>query len=142
MQFVSHSRLCSFEELLAVQHNGRDGMMFGVAKGDESRSDAALCREFLRWSREDQKRFAAWFFFDVDVAPAHCLPNAGAECFRHRFLRRKTGSQMARWKFHRHGISNFALSKYTMKEFFAETLKRALDSPAFDEIHPNAKDTH
>lgn len=88
--------------MLAVKHDASDGVMLGVAEGDESRSDAAVCREFLRRSRKDEKRLAARFFLNVDVAPAHGLANSGAECFGNRFFRGKTRGEMARWKFHRH----------------------------------------
>src|SRR6184192_1050562 len=96
--------------------------MFGVTKGDKGRRHRTLPRQFLRRPRENEKRFAAWFFLNVDIAPAHRLANPGAECFRNCLFRSETRSQMARWKFHRHGIRDFAIGKYTMEEFFAKTL--------------------
>ena len=67
--------------MLAVKHDASDGVMFSMTEGHESGSHTARDREFLRRAGKDEKRFAARFFADVDVAPAHGLSNAGAECF-------------------------------------------------------------
>src|SRR5207247_9458821 len=77
---------------------------------------------FMRHPRKIETRFAAWLLLHVDIAPAHRLAYPGAECFRNCFFRGETRSQVARGKFHRHGIRDFAIGKYTMEEFFAKTL--------------------
>src|SRR5438477_11743327 len=102
--------------ILAVKHDAGDGVMFSVAQRNEGRSDTALRRKFLRRTREDEKWLAAWFFSNIDVAPAHGLANAGAECFGDSFFRGKTRGKMARREFHRHRILDFALSKNTIKK--------------------------
>src|SRR6202162_4296468 len=102
--------------IFSVQDHRRHGVMLGVAEGDERGNYATLVREFLRGSGKDQKRFAVWFFSNVDVAPTHCFADAGPESFRNRFFRRKPRGQMTRGKFHRHGIFNFAVSEDGMKK--------------------------
>ena len=96
--------------------------MLGVAEGNERGNYAALGREFLRGSGKDEKRLAVWFFPNVDVAPAHCFADAGAESLRNRFFRRKPRGQMTRRKFHRHGIFNFAISEDAMKKAISEAI--------------------
>jgi 2-polyprenyl-6-methoxyphenol hydroxylase-like FAD-dependent oxidoreductase len=84
----------------AFEDHGRHRVLLGMAESNESRRDTTLCREFLRRSRKDEERLAAWSFTDVDVAPADCFADSSAECFRDSFLRCEARSQMARWEFH------------------------------------------
>src|SRR4030095_7064723 len=100
--------------ILTVKHNAGDRVMFGMAESNESRRDTTLCCELLRRPGKDEKRFAAGFFADVDVAPAHGFADSGAECFRNSFLRCETRSQMACREFHRHRIFDFTIGKDTM----------------------------
>jgi uncharacterized protein YceH (UPF0502 family) len=46
-------------------------MPFGMAESNESKCDTTLCCELLRRPGKDEKRLAALFFPDVDVAPTH-----------------------------------------------------------------------
>src|SRR5438067_6335745 len=96
--------------------------MFGVTKSHEGRRHRALRREFLCWPRENEKRFAAWFFLNVDISPAHRRANSGSQSFRNCFFRGETRSQVARGKFHPHGIRDFALGKSPSESLFAKTL--------------------
>lgn len=116
--------------------------MIGVAERDECGGYAAFCGQFLGWSGEDEKRFAARFFLDVDVAPAHRFANAGAERFGDGFFSCKPRSQMASGKFHRHRILNFAIGENAMKKAFAKTIDRVLDARAFHQVDANAEHTH
>src|SRR5437762_7863834 len=114
--------------MLAVKHNAGHGVMFGMAKGNESRCDTTLCCEFMCWSGKDEKWLATRLFADVDIAPAHCLSNSRAERLRNSFFRRKPGSQMTRRKFHRHRILDLAIGKDTMKKPVAEAVDRMLNA--------------
>src|SRR5207248_18943 len=78
----------------------------------------------------------------VDIAPAHCFADASAECFRDRFFRREPGREMARWKFHRDAISNFALGENPLHETFARTIEGVLDALDLDHVHANANNAH
>ena len=102
--------------------------MFGMAQGNQRRRHATFCCQFLRRSGKDEEWLAAFLFADVDVPPAHRLADAGAKCFRDRFLARKSRRQMARWKFHRHRIFNFAVGKNAAPKFFAKAIERMLNS--------------
>src|SRR5437868_15490607 len=108
--------------MLAVKHNARDGVMFGVTKSNQRRHYAAFCGKFLRRSRKNEKRFATRLFADVDIAPAHCFADAGAECFRDSFFCRKPGSQMARRKLHRHRVFDLAISEDAVEKPVAEAV--------------------
>src|SRR5438876_9060487 len=66
---------------LPLKNDASDCVMFGMAESDESRSYAAFRSELLRGTGKDEKRLAALFFANVDVAPAHCFANAGAKRF-------------------------------------------------------------
>jgi hypothetical protein len=116
--------------------------MFGVAESDESRSYAAFRSKCLRRPRKDEKRFAAFFFSNVDVAPAHGLADPGAERFCHRFFSSETSSQMARRKFHRHRIFNFTLGKNAMQKTISKSVNRTLNARALDKIDANTDHAH
>src|SRR6478736_5025607 len=60
------------QKQLALENDAGDRVMLGMAERDQSRSYAAFPGELLRGPRKDKKRFAALFFSNVDVAPAHC----------------------------------------------------------------------
>src|SRR5260370_28221227 len=96
--------------------------MFSVAQGNKGRSDTALRCKFLRRTRKDEKWLATWFFSNVDVAPAHGLANAGAECFGDGFFRGKTRSEMPRWEFHRHRIFNLTIGKDAVQKPIAKAI--------------------
>jgi len=116
--------------------------MIGVTERNQGGSYAAFRGEFPGWPGENKEGFAAWFLADIDVAPAHCLTNAGAECLRNSFFAGETRGQMARRKFHRHRILDLALGKNAMKKAFAETVKRMLNARTFDQIDADADDAH
>src|SRR6266404_3837410 len=116
--------------------------MFGMAQGNQRRRHATFCCQFLRRSGKDEEWLAAFLFADVDVPPAHRLADAGAKCFGDSFLARKPRRQMARWKFHRHRIFNFAIGKNSPQKFLAETIERTLNARAFHQIHPDAEQAH
>src|SRR5437667_7205253 len=108
--------------MLAVKHNAGDSVMFGVAKGNQRRHYAAFCGKFLRGSGKDEKWLATRLFADVDIAPAHCFADAGAERLRDSFFRRKPGSQMARRKLHRHRVFDLAISEDAVEKPVAEAV--------------------
>jgi hypothetical protein len=116
--------------------------MIGVAERDERGSHAAFCCQFLRGAGKHKEWFSTWFFADVDVAPAHRFANAGTECFGDGFFPSETRGQMARRKFHRHRILNFAIGENAMKKAFAEAVDRVLDARAFHQVNTNAEHTH
>src|SRR6266480_2566196 len=116
--------------------------MFSMAESHESRSHTARYREFMRWTRKDEKRFAARFFADVDVTPAHCLSDAGAECLRDCFFRCEARSQMSRREFHRHGICDLAVRENTMKKSITKPINGMLNASALDKINTDADNTH
>src|SRR6266480_61463 len=126
----------------AVKHNAGHGVMFGMAESDEGGRYAAFCGKLLGWSRKYEKRFAAGLFANIDVAPAHRFADAGAECFRNGFLRRKPRSQVASWEFHRHRIFNLAVGKDTMKKSITKTVDRMLNARAFDKIGADTDNAH
>jgi len=119
-----------------------DCVMFSVAQRNKGRSDTALRREFLCRTRKDEKWLAACFFSNVDIAPAHCFADAGAECFGDGFLRGKTRGQMARGKFHRHRILDFSLSKNAIKKSIAKPIDGMLNARAFNKIDTDAEYAH
>src|SRR6266496_6203364 len=100
--------------------------MLGVTQTDPGGFHYALLGEGAGSAVKDQEWLAAFFLMHVDIAPAHRLANTGAECLRHCFLGREPGREMARRKFHRHAISNFALGKNPFHETFAKTIERVL----------------
>src|SRR5437763_4806990 len=69
------------ESYLALENDAGDCVMFGMAKSDQCRSYAAFCHKCFGRPRKNEKRLTAFLFLNVDVAPAHCLANAGAERF-------------------------------------------------------------
>jgi hypothetical protein len=129
-------------EQLSLENDAGDRVMFGVAQSDQRRSYTALPRELLRRSRKYEIRLAAFFFLDVDVAPAYCFADACAECFCHRFLSRKTRSQMARREFHRHGILNLTIRKNAMQKAVPESVNGTLNALALDKIDTDADYAH
>jgi hypothetical protein len=116
--------------------------MISVAEGDERGSHAAFRGQFLRGAGKHKEWFSIWFFADVDVAPAHRFADAGAECFGDGFFPSETRGQMARRKFHRHRILNFAIGENAMKKAFAEAVDRVLDARAFHQVDTNAEHAH
>jgi hypothetical protein len=116
--------------------------MIGVAERDQRGSHAAFRCQFLCGAGEHKEWFSTWFFADVDVAPAHRFANAGAECFGDGFFPSETRGEMARGKFHRHRILNFAISENAMKKAFAEAVDRVLDARAFHQVDTNAEHIH
>src|SRR5438874_284382 len=128
--------------ILAVKHDAGDGVMFSVAQRNEGRSDTALRRKFLRRTRKDEKWLAAWFFSNVDVAPAHGLANASAECFGDSFFCGKTRSQMSRREFHRHRILNLTIGKDAVQKTIAKPIHGPLNSRAFHKIDADSKHVH
>src|SRR5437763_1619747 len=66
---------------LSLENDAGDCVMFGMAKSDQCRSYAAFCHKCFGRPRKNEKRLTAFLFLNVDVAPAHCLANAGAERF-------------------------------------------------------------
>ena len=116
--------------------------MLCMAESDERRRYAAFCRELMRRSRKNEKRLTALFFLNIDVAPTHCFANASTECFRHSFLSRKTRSQMARRKFHRHRIFNLTLGKNAMQKTISKSVNRTLNARTLDKIDANTDHAH
>jgi hypothetical protein len=116
--------------------------MVGMTERDERGSYTAFGRQFLRWTGENQEWFATRFFADVDVAPAHCLPDAGAERLGHGFFAGKSRGQMASGKFHRHGILNFVFGENAMEKTFTEAVDRVLNPRAFHQIDADSEDAH
>src|SRR5689334_17799257 len=49
---------------------------------------------------------------------------------------------MTRWKFHRHGIFDFAFGENAMEKSFAEAIERMLNARAFHQIDTDTDDTH
>src|SRR5260370_35579104 len=96
--------------------------MFGMAESNERGSYAVLCGEFLCRSGKDQVRFAARLLSNIDVAPAHCFADAGAQVFRNSFFRCETRSQMPRRKFHRRRILNLTIAKDAVEQSIAKPL--------------------
>ena len=117
-------------------------MMLGMAKRHERSRDSPLCYEFASSSRENEKRFAAGLFLDVDVAPTHRLADTGAECLRDSFFGRKTRSKMARWKFHRHRIFNLAVGKNAVEKTIAKSIDGPLNTRALDQIDTSTDNAH
>src|SRR5262249_14511830 len=91
---------------------------------------------------ENQKWFAAFFFVYIDVAPAHGFSNSSTECFRYCFFRGKTRREMARRKFHRLAIGNFALGENPLHEPFTKTIERMLNPLDLNQIDANADNAH
>src|SRR6266540_2881936 len=116
--------------------------MFGMAESDESRSNATFCSELLRGPGKYEKRFAALFFSDVNVAPTHRLADPCAERFRHRFLSGETRSQMARREFHRHGVFNLAVGENPMQKTLSETIDRTLNARTLHKVNTDSNDAH
>ncbi len=85
------------------------------------RSVASCC--VLRTAFEDHERLSTCVAVHIDIAPAHRLANAGPEGFRDGFLGREARGEMARRKFHRLAIGDFAGSEDPMQEAFAKTLE-------------------
>jgi hypothetical protein len=130
------------QKQLFLENDAGDCVMFGMAESDERRSYASLCRKCFRGPRENEKRFAALFFSDVDVAPTHCLANACAERFCNRFLSRKTRSKMARGEFHRHGIFNLTIRKNAVQKTVSESVNGTLNARALDKIDTDSNYAH
>src|SRR5438034_11589581 len=86
--------------------------------------------------------FAIAFFPDVDIAPAHCLPNARAERFCHGFLAGKARSQMSFWKFHRHRIFDLAIRENAMQKTITESIDGTPNTHALDKIYADTNHAH
>jgi hypothetical protein len=109
---------------------------------DKGRRDATLCSKLLRWPRKNQIWLTARLFANIDIPPTHRFANACAERFRHSLFRRETRSQMARWKFHRHRILNFAIGKNAMQKAISEPINGPLNTRALDKIHTDPQNAH
>jgi len=59
----------------------------------------------------------------IDLLPAHRFSDPGAECFRDGFFRREARRKMARRKFHRLRILDFARREHAVEKTFAETIQ-------------------
>ena len=129
-------------EDIALQNNGCHRVMLSVTKCDKRRSNAALCGKLLRWPRKNEKWFAAWFFANVEIAPAHGFADSGAEGFRNSFFRREARRQMARREFHRHRIFDFTVGENTVEKSISETIDGMLNARAFDKIDTDAEHAH
>jgi hypothetical protein len=127
---------------LSLKNDAGDRVMFGVAERDQCRSYASLCGKCFGRSRKSQKWFPAFFFANVDVAPAHCLANACAERFCHRFLSGETRSQMARREFHRHGIFNLTIRKHAVKKAISKSVNGTLNARALHKIDTDSNYAH
>jgi hypothetical protein len=127
---------------LAFEKDTCNGVMLCVAKGDQSRSYAASCSKLMRRPRKYEKGLTAFFFPNIDVAPAHCLADACAERFCNRFLSRETRSQMARREFHRHGIFDLAISKNAVKKAISKSVDGMLNARALYKIDTDAYYAH
>ena len=91
---------------------------------------------------QNQKRFAAFFLMHIDVTPAHGFSNASTECFRHRFFCREPRREMARRKFHRLAIDNFALGENPVHKTFTKAIERMLNPLDLNQIDANAEHAH
>src|SRR5262249_5414671 len=120
----------------------RDCVVFGVAESDERRSHTSFCGKSISRPRQDQKWFATLFFTNIDVAPAHCFADPGAERFCHCLLARETRSQMALWEFHRHRIFNLTVCENATQKAISKSLDGMLDAGPFDTIDANANYAH
>src|SRR6266852_852701 len=126
----------------SVQDHASHRVMRGVTECDQRGSHAAMLRQVLRRSVENEKWFAAWFLANVDVAPTHRLADTGAERFGYGFFRGEARSQMSRRKFQRQRVLDLALRENAREKFFAEEIERMLDARAFDQIDANAEQAH
>lgn len=126
----------------ALDYDRRRRVVISVAEADPDGGNAALGSELLRSAFEDHERLPACVSMHIDVAPAHRLPNAGAECFRDCFLGRKARGKMPRRELHRLAIRDLARREHAMEEAFAEALERVLDACVLDDIETDAKDAH
>src|SRR5947208_14341070 len=116
--------------------------MLGMTQTDPGGFHHTLLGEGVGCAVKDQEWLTAFFLMHVDIAPAHRFSNAGAKCFGHCFLGRESGRKMARGKFHRHAVSNFALGKNPFHETFAKTIERVLNALDLDHVHANAEHAH
>src|SRR5438874_12518750 len=116
--------------------------MLGMTQTDPGGFHQTLLGEGVGSAVKDQERLTAFFLMHVDIAPAHRFSNAGAKCFGHCFLGRESGRKMARGKFHRYAVSNFALGKNPLHETFAKTIERVLNALDLDHVHANAEHAH
>src|SRR5215471_20244446 len=116
--------------------------MFRVTERDERRSDAAFRGETFGRPRKNEKRFAALFLADIDIAPAHRFADPGAESFCHCFFAGETRSQMSFREFHRHRIFDFTICEDAMQESLSESLDRMLDARTFDHINAYTDHAH
>src|SRR5437773_1815364 len=116
--------------------------MLGMTQTDPGGFHHTLLGEGVGSAVKDQEWLTAFFLMHVDIAPAHRFSNAGAKCFGHCFLGRESGRKMARWKFHRLAISDFAIGKNPFHETFAEPIERVLNALDLDHVHANAEHAH
>src|SRR5436305_12654559 len=126
--------LCS--QSLPFNRNHRDRVIIGVTQSDPAGFHATALGQNIGAAVQNQKRFAALFLVHIDVTPAHGFSDASTECFRYCFLCGEPRREMARRKFHRPAIANFAFSENPFDEPFTKAIKRMLN--AFDLSHVDA----
>src|SRR4030095_12884556 len=127
---------------LPLENYASDCIIVGVTENDQRRSYAPFCCKSFGRSRKNQKGFAALFFANIDVAPAHRFAYPGAERFCHCLFARETCSQMALREFHRHRIFNLTICEHAMQEPVSESFDGTLDARAFDNINANTNHAH
>src|SRR5450432_539962 len=113
-----------------------------MAEADPDFHHAPFLRHLLCTAGQDRKRFAAFFLPNVEITPTHRFSDAGSECFRERFLGRKTRREMARRKFHRLRIGDLAFGENTLQKPVTEALDRVLNSCALNDVDTNSDDAH
>jgi hypothetical protein len=116
--------------------------MLSMTECDQGRSYAALLSKIFGWSGEDKEWFAALFFPDVDIPPAHCFADTGAERFCHRFLSGEARSQMPLWEFHRHRVFDFAIRENAMQKTISESINGTLNARALHKIDTDSNHAH
>src|SRR5579884_487023 len=140
--FQCHSGLRVEQSLLSLENNGRHGVVLGVAQSNKRSGNTTLRGKLFRWPGKNNKWFAARFFLNVDVAPAHRFADARAERLGNRLFRRKARSEMARRKFHGHRVCDLAFGKDALEKAIAETLQHALNARTLDKVNACANHAH
>src|SRR5579884_3938355 len=140
--FQCHSGLRVEQSLLSLENNGRHGVVLGVAQSNKRSGNTTLRGKLFRWPGKNNKWFAARFFLNVDVAPAHRFADARAERLGNRLFRRKARSEMARRKFHGHRVCDLAFGKDALEKTIAKTLQRALNARTLNKVNACANHAH